>query len=257
MSVFASGPAREIWSKSFGQSMFCDDINKTIDWADIILAGTGWSTNIEKKAIYLAQKLNKPCIAYFDHWTNYGQRLSWNGLQLTPSVIWVSDKEAKHLAQQNYPDIPIEQVPNVYLLNEANKIKPIKSNVSNALYICEPIMKDGAISSTLTLKPIYFTLSRIEEGLLGNITSLILRPHPSQTKQDFSELFENSTSFKIEISEGQNLSEDISVSSLIIGYHSFALVIAAAAKRQVYCSAPKGWRNSALKLPNLNYLRDL
>ena len=159
--IFASGPAVDIFKQSYGGDVFCGDSNALVDWADILIAGTGWMTAVEKLGIARAIDQGKKCIAYFDHWTNYPSRLMLNGKLLQPSAIWVSDKEAMSLAIEHYPDIPVVQVPNFYLKYEASKIRTLENNNRSVLYVCEPIFDNGVNSLELTLEPIYFALRQL------------------------------------------------------------------------------------------------
>jgi hypothetical protein len=255
--VFASGPALDIFKQSYGEDVFCGDINELVDWADILIAGTGWMTNVEKQGLAEAIEQDKKCIAYFDHWANYSSRLTLNGNLLQPSAIWVSDKEAMSLAVEHYPNIPVVQVPNFYLKYETAKIGPLKNNNHSVLYVCEPIFNNGVNSLELTLEPIYFAIEQLRSGYFGNISKFIIRPHPSQKPEIFFPLLTEEANFQIEISDTKSLAEDISAASKVIGLNSFALLIAAAANREIFCSAPPSWRQSKLKLQNFRYLRDL
>lgn len=256
MFVYAKGPARKLWEQAYGSKMFCKNIYEVVDRADIILSGTGWATDIEKLGIFEAQKRGKICIAYFDHWTNYDKRLSWNEVKLNPNAIWVADAEAKMIAEDCYPDIPVIQVPNFYISQEVREITPLKSFNKTALYICEPIFRYGYRDNDLMLEPIRFALNQINNGHLGSISKCILRPHPSQTVNELTPALEQIVDFKVELSLEESLKKDICKSSVAIGYHSFALVVACAAGRTVFCSAPNGWPQSQVRLPELRYLRE-
>jgi hypothetical protein len=256
MYVYAEGPARKLWEQAFGPKCFCQNIHETIDQADLVLAGTGWASDIERRGIFEAKKQGKICLAYFDHWTNYDQRLSWSGVELKPDAIWVADAEAKRIADHFYPDIPVFQVPNFYIAQKVNKIEAITHLNNAALYLCEPILTDGVSCKDLTLEPVLFALNQIEKGHLGPISTCILRLHPSQTPEELLSVIEQSYNFTVEISSSVFLEKDISRSSVVIGYNTYALVVASVAGRKVFCSAPPGWVNSQLSLPSLKYLRD-
>ena len=257
INVFAKGPAQELWEEAFGLKMFCDHIDEMIDRSEIVISGTGWATDVEKRGIVGAIKQHKRCIAYFDHWTNYSSRLILNGERLRPSAIWVSDDDASRLAVKYHPNIPVIQVPNYYLNNEAAKISPLRNKDYSVLYVCEPIFKQDISSLELTLEPIYFAIEQLRSGCFGNISKFIIRPHPSQKSEIFFPFLTEEANFQIEISDAKSLAEDISAASKVIGLNSFALVIAAAANREIFCSAPPSWRQSKLKLQNFRYLRDL
>lgn len=256
MYVYAEGPAKKLWEQAFGSQGFCQNISEAIDQADLVLAGTGWASDIEKRGIFEAQKRGKICLAYFDHWTNYDQRLFWCEVKLKPDAIWVADAEAKKIADSFYPDIPVVQVPNFYVAQQVSEIEAITDTNNSVLYLCEPILVNGISIKDLTLEPIRFALDQIEHGHLGPISTCILRLHPSQSPEELSAVLEQAYGFSIEISSGVSLANDISRTSVVIGYNTYGLMVASAAGRKVFCSAPPEWVNSQLRSPNLQYLSE-
>ncbi len=256
MYVYAEEPAKALWEQAFGSKMFFQNISEVVDQVDLVLSGTGWPSEREKLWIFEAQKRGKICIAYFDHWTNYDKRLSWYEGKLQPNAIWVADSEAKIMAQEIYSDIPVIQVPNFYVAEKVREITPLNGDTKTALYVCEPIFRDGDSYEYTTLEPIRFALNQINDGHLGSISRCVLRPHPSQTANEFTAILEQIVDFKVEISLGVSLAKDISKSSVVIGYNSFALAVAAAAGRSIFCSAPNGWPKSQVRIPKLRYLRE-
>jgi hypothetical protein len=256
MYAYAEGPAKKLWEQAFGSQRFCKNIREVIDKVELVLVGTGWASEIEKRGIFEAKKRGKICLAYFDHWTNYDQRLRWRGIELKPDAIWVSDLEARKIAKGIYPDIPVVEVPNFYIAQQVSEITSVPVFDNTALYLCEPILIDGVPRKDLMIEPIRFALNQIEQGHLGPISTCVLRLHPSQSPEELAVVTAQPYDFSIEISSGMALEKDISRSSVVIGYHTYALMVASAAGRTVFCSAPPGWINSQLMSSNLRYLRD-
>jgi hypothetical protein len=257
LRVYATGPGAKLWSEVFKSYTSLSSISEVLDWAEISLIGTGWATQTEKKALFKAIKKGIPCIAYFDHWSNYAERLQYHNEVMKPSTIWVADVSAKTLAETTFPDVYVEQVPNYYLANEVKKISKVSETSHTALYICEPIRENGLVSFSLTKAPIVYAISKIKHGYLGSVKKLIIRPHPSQSIEEFDFLNQMKLNFKISISWDTSLYNDISESLNVIGYHSFALVIAHMSGRKIFCSAPLNAVCSEIPFVELNYLRDM
>jgi|GEM_PF-6101600 len=257
LRVYAAGPGKKLWLTAFNSDGALSSINDVLDWAEILLTGTGWATQTEKQALYKAINRGMPCIAYLDHWSNYVERLTYQNKVLKPSWIWVADSQAKALAEAAFSDVYVEWVPNYYLENEVKKISKVPERSETALYICEPVRENGRVSVQATKAPIMLAISKIQRGYLGPISKLIVRPHPSQCIKDFDFLKDLKLNFKITISKGTSLHDEIGESLNVIGYHSFALVVAYHSGRKIFCSAPLNTASSIIPNIEFKYLRDM
>jgi len=257
LRVYAAGPGEKLWLAAFNSDAALSSMNDVLDWAEILLTGTGWATQIEKQALYKAINRGMPCVAYLDHWSNYVERLTYQNEVLKPSSIWVADPQAKALAEAAFSDVYVEQVPNYYLENEVKKISKVPERSETALYICEPVRANGRVSVRLTKAPMMLAISKIQLGYLGPISKLIVRPHPSQDIKDFDFLKELKLNFKVSISQDTSLHDEIGMSLNVIGYHSFALVIAHHSGRKIFCSAPLNTAPSIIPNIEFKYLRDM
>ena len=254
--IYASGPARKI-CESFNRSQkFYTDINHVVNASDVLMIGTGWSSQTELSALAHALIKKKKTVTFFDHWSNYEQRLNYKGVDLKPSTIWVSDDYAYQIAKNYYPTIHVEKVPNYYLANEVHQIGPIPENCDTALYLCEPIVVNKIADPILSQAPLRYAISRLNTDPTLLPTELIIRPHPSQQETEFSWINDLSCKFRISISKSTSLHQDISACSNVFGYNTYALVIAHSAMRQVFCSAPPKFPQSLIPLKELIYLRD-
>ncbi len=81
---------------------------------DRIITGTGWGSDLERRAIDCALRLGVPVAAYLDHWVNYRRRFELSGRVLLPDEIWVGDEFAMKLALDAFPEAEIKLEPNQY-----------------------------------------------------------------------------------------------------------------------------------------------
>ena len=95
------GPAQKIFSQNkFRYTNEPVDSLLSKNKYDKIVTGTGWMTDIEKKAIRYAMKNNIFCISAIDHWVNYKERFILEGKSYYPNEIWVGDEYAFNIAKE-------------------------------------------------------------------------------------------------------------------------------------------------------------
>ena len=122
-----SGPAIKIFKNKelrFQKIKSLSDFKKM----DIIMTGTGWTTNIEIKAIANAQKYKKKIISFLDHWKNYKLRFFYKNKYFFPNEIWVMDKYAEKNAKKLFKNLKIKKINNPYFsyLKKFKKKKILK-----------------------------------------------------------------------------------------------------------------------------------
>ena len=66
---FLKGPALKIFKRKL-KVVRIHTLSEVIAASDWILCGTGWQSDIEKKAIQLAKNNRKKVVSYLDHWVN-------------------------------------------------------------------------------------------------------------------------------------------------------------------------------------------
>ena len=63
--------------------------------------------------------------------------------------------------------------------------------------------------------------------------------------------------YNVALSEGKSLEEDIAWANTVVGYETYALVIASASSRRCITSIPTNGQNCRLMIKDLEYLRDI
>ena len=219
---------------------------------DKIVTGTGWMTDIEKKAIRYAMKNNIFCISAIDHWVNYKERFILEGKSYYPNEIWVGDEYAFNIAKEIFDgsikvvqkDCPLQwNVDKVLASKNGNKQSNYLKKDMRILLAMEPIRKQWMNQKTNYAPEIesliWFqdNLEKIlkELDIKGSI-SIRLRPHPSEKSEKYKEFIKEWEKFsrpKLKISETKNIFDDIYQSDVVLGCETQALVIALMMKKQV------------------------
>lgn len=266
-SVVVSGPAEKIFRYKCPNADFLklDDALIKCNW---ILAGTGWQTNFEIKAISKAQKLGIKSVAYLDHWVNYRARFKKNGYFIFPNEIWVGDTEAERIAKNQFDKIPIVLKPNPYfedLLEEISFFEGLKSNneiKNKVLYVCEPVA-DHAFKQHGNILHWGYTEKDALRFFLKNITALrqrvdqiTIRTHPSEHKDKYKWV-NRETNLPIQISSEKTLVQEINNSDTIVGCESMAMVVGLLAKKRVISTIPPGGRSCQLPHRNIEKMQQL
>jgi len=147
---FLEGPALSIFKK-YIPNLVISTFEDAIRIPDIILLGTSWESNLEKKALIYGKRAGKYIISFLDHWVNYVERFFYMGKINLPNELWVVDEYAEGIAKDLFPNLTIKLKKNYYLENIYNYFKKIKLNkkennfLSSALFLTEPIKKHSLI----------------------------------------------------------------------------------------------------------------
>src|SRR5262245_30427596 len=64
---------------------------------DLVLTGTSWASDLEKRYILWAKKQAIRVASFLDHWTQYEERFSIGSIDTFPDEIWVGDAHAFRL----------------------------------------------------------------------------------------------------------------------------------------------------------------
>jgi hypothetical protein len=94
---------------------------------ELIMTGTSYRSDIEKKVHQLAKQKQIPCYAFIDHWTAMRKRFeNTDGTMIVPNLVWVIDERAKKLAiEDGLPETNIVITGNPYTQWLANW-KPVQ-----------------------------------------------------------------------------------------------------------------------------------
>lgn len=260
ISTALSGPAVKVFKqyqiKCLEYKRF--DIEKLISSHDIIYTGTGWQTNLEKKAIETAKIYNKKIITFFDHWYNPEERFLLNKKKFLPDEIWVNNGKLFKLLLKNpfFFETKIKLISNTqkkYSIELYKKIKKKKTCHFKILFLCEPFSnKIDGFSLSKIIKSLIFFLKKNKKKII-----LCIRPHPSQNINNFK--FINKLQYNkisIYISKTPRLEKDIKNSDIVVGCNSFALVIALWLKKKTFYFFDNIYKSSFIKNNKVKNLRN-
>lgn len=214
---------------------------QNVDW---IISGTGWATEIEKYAMSSARQRGIPVLAVLDHWVNYRPRFNYlaDGL---PDVdeLWVVDEEAQVLAAAEFPGSTVRTMPGRYLQAQVEDIS-LPETSGKVLFLMEPVREQWGAAQpdkTVSCKSGEFLAFDFFLGALQTsgveVSEIVIRPHPSDPpgKYDF---LANAGDSNIKVRADDSLAQAISVATFVVGLNSYAMVVALAAGRKVYCALP-------------------
>jgi hypothetical protein len=262
------GPAKNIFSRRFG-AIELFTLEKAIAISDWCLCGTGWQTDLEWSAIEHGGKAGKKVIAFLDHWVNYKERFIRNERHLCPDEIWVGDRYAEKVANENFPDIIIKCVTNPYFIDIKkqiaqlkNKNNIVKGTHNNILYVSENISAhallrygDERYFGYTEKDALNYFLENI--NLLGYAESEIkIRPHPSENPNKF-EWVKQFDNISIKIGGYKTLIEEITESDVIVGCESMAMVVGLLADKRVISSIPLDGKKCSLPQKEIEHLQAL
>lgn len=252
---FLQGPALRIFKRKFKKNfknLKMHNLEKKIQKSDIVLTGTSWESDLEKKSILLCKKNKVRVLSFIDHWVNYSERFKLKSKVILPDEIWVSDKYSQNIAFNKF-DIPIKLKKNYYfkeILNDYKKLKKKKLNIFDFLFLSEPIKKHFPklnYSEYTCFKKFIKLLKRKKI----NYNNILIRLHPSEKKNKYIKFLKNrefnDIKSKIILSKNINLLDDLNISKNIVGINSMALVIGVLLKKKVFSCL--NTHSSLFKLP--------
>lgn len=254
-----SGPAKQLWDRAFPHSCYSDR-DSFLEGVDGLICGTGWASNLEFDAMQLALAAGLPTYAVVDHWVNYEQRFMRNGYSIRPTEIWVSDVYAESKALSTFPLTKIQRYENIYLKNQVLEIKAAECSIprtskTKILYIAEPIRCQwaGFEKRSPEFQALDYFLSKLPKLHIGNDVEIRIRLHPSESIDKYIGWVKekNSVNNQICLDQHETLAQSIAWSNLVVGCHSFAMVVALETGRRVYSSIPPWGGETFLPYKNI------
>lgn len=241
--ILLSGPALNAWQEyNYPQIKSCKNIEELLNGANLLIAGTGWSSNLEYDAVKFASKNMIKTISVVDHWTNYRARFIRDNVEVLPDEIWVTDDYARAIARKEFPNINITKIPNFYLdniLDRIDSIQSTKSNLYNILYVLEPVRNAwGEDITNGEFQALDHFISNISIKDFDHELFIKLRPHPSENNDKYDKWIASHDNFNISIDKTSSLESLIAWSSIVVGCQSYAMIVALEAKKKVYTSIP-------------------
>ena len=256
-----SGPAEKI----FREKNLCDrvnDLEKVIKECNIIITGTSFDSLIEHRARLKAKKSKILNIAVIDHWVNYELRFTRNKKEVLPDIIWVFDEFAEKKAKNIFKNIEVQKKENYYikdLVQDIHKFKKTSiSNRTKILYVLEPFRKTSKIENYLyEYEVLDFFIKKTRMLKFKNPLEIRLRLHPSEEKHKYNDWIKMQNKNYISVSFEKTLAQDISWADIVVGYDSYALVVANAASRICFSSKLPNEENCKIMIKDLQYIRDI
>ncbi len=259
-----SGPAVKIFNRKLGIRI-TEDLDNTIAASELVITGTGWSSELEKKAIVCAKKEKKKVVSFLDHWSNYQERFEFDGKFICPDELWVGDMYAMEIAKTQFPNLKIVFFANPYFIDLRKRISSYgdsddrNTTLTNILYVCEPI---SAHALRTYGKPDYwgYTEETAFNFFLENLAALeiskpniCVRHHPSESVDKYQQLIKNFDE-DFFFSDNEDILSDIMWSSTVVGCGSMALVIGILAGRRCISVIPPGGQKSSIPHSELLHL---
>jgi hypothetical protein len=242
VQFFLYGPAKNIWGLSTSQVFF--DVELNLDNFGCLVSGTSWASSVEHIARIQASLLGIKSIAVLDHWVNYLSRFEKNGFARLPDELWVADDVAYKIAKETFPSVEVHSFTNMYLNAQVSKVAKPPQN-GTLLYTLEPVRNTWGKNSPGEFQALDYALKNLDKLSSSKINRIILRLHPSEPVEKYSDYITKDS--RIIIDSSHDLSGALSQSDLVVGVESFALVVALAAGRPVFSSLPP-WA-PAIRLP--------
>lgn len=270
-AVYAlAGPAVGIFARKLGPLPNLS-IEEAIGSASSALCGTSLPSSFELQALAAARRRGLPTTAILEHWVNFRERFVRDGSTILPDTIWTLDDEAHRLALDAVPECTIEQIENPYKLDCLEQIgafadvAPVQRNpeqITSILYVTEPtsfhaerMYGDANHWGYTERTALEYFLAR-QPSLFPGLKRLILRPHPSETREKYLDLV-LPTGVDAVLGNDTPLLEDIAGVQCVVGCNSMAMVVADWAQRLTICAIPPGGLGYSLRAPSIRMLREI
>lgn len=228
-----------------------------------LISGTGWASSLEHEARKFAKTVGCRSIAVIDHWTDYRQRFSRQGVEVLPDEIWVADDDAARLAHAAFPGMPVLQLQNVYLERLAGEVREkslliASARSDNVLYVLEPIRDDwGKLVQPGEFMALDFFVKNLAALGVADTAKICLRPHPSDPLGKYDRWIETQATLSVSLDNSQSLADALAWADVVVGCQTYAMVVALAAGKRVVCSIPPGMPNCVLPHNEINHLARL
>lgn len=260
--VCVAGPALDLWKRSFPQVHFVE-LTEALAKARTLISGTGWASNLEHDARKMARQSGIKSIAVIDHWTNYRARFVRDGVEILPDEIWVTDEYARKLAESEFGNLKVVQLPNLYLDNLVREIRQLERGGasrtgSNLLYVLEPIRQAwGADVVAGEFRGLDYFINNLGILGLGRGAAIRLRLHPSEPVGKYDQWIKAQKGLNVSLDDSPSLAESVAWSDVVVGCQTYALVVALAAGKRVFSSIPPWAPPCILPQPGIVKLSDL
>ncbi len=245
-----TGPAIEIFNHygiQSNKSNFSGDLN----FNSYVLLGTSLFGGPESQALSIPALSKTSKIALLDHWVNYRERFHPSG-KILPDTFLVTNQLAHMRAKEQFPNSDIREIPDFQLAYMRRSFMKRGKDARYALILLEPTAQ-----TSFNKQFPQIDVNQLVKDVRGiardrNIERIILRPHPAHTQsfiKELSELF--LLSEEVTVSENFDLLDDLIKADFVVGFHTYALFLAAELDIQTfgyYADKYEHWTNSFPKI---------
>ena len=272
VNFYIEGPAVNIFKKYKIRRIY-NDLEISISKCNLLITGTGWSSNLEHKARKIAKKYSIKSIAVIDHWVNYDERFIRGKEKIMPDLIWVSDDYSYEKANQHFPKIEIMKLKNIWLEKIKKKVKNSKDlNINKKkylpkklLYFTEPIRlkwEGNEIGEIQALNYFFNKLMRLSQlshiSSIEKIEELRIRIHPSEQEKKYKKFLSNvNNKFPIYFDKYESLEESLINADACFGCETQALVVSLHCNIPTYCTIPSWGNKCRLPHKEIIHIKDL
>ncbi len=235
-NFYLSGPAVNIFSQKLGLE-FSPKQMLSAEGADRIFTTISWESDWELEAIIIAQEANVPVILVLDHWVNFEERLQRFNRIPFPDELWVTDHRALELLGKSAFTGPAKIIGNlasediVAEVGEKTASFPNQQPRKRVLFLGENLSRsvDGkADPGSYQKSEEVLALSTLIRHLVGtsrDLTTLRVRPHPTETMAKYDGVLQRLDADNIEIEvSSHRLADDLVWASHVFGISSMGLV---------------------------------
>ena len=253
-----AGPAEKVFRQRFNTDIQTIPLSEALAASDWVLTGSGWQSDFEWQAIRHGRAAGQHVVTYLDHWVNYAERFLRNGITCYPDEIWVGDKYAAQIVRNNLPGLNMRQVDNPYFSYFLNEVKRLDEALSiqsqhkkNILFVSENIDR-VTLQQNDAIRYFMNNLDRI--GV--EVGQILIRPHPSELANKYLWVAKEFNRHII-ISDGASLQEEVSISDVVVGCSSMAMVLALFANRRVISCIPENKVPYTLPFAQIEHLSSI
>lgn len=246
------GPALKVFQRRLGVVQ-CSTLEAAIAECDAIVTGSSWQSDLEWLAIDAARTARKNSVTFLDHWVNYRERFSREGIEHLPDALWVGDTYAEEMARRLFPAMPIELVDNPYFEDiRADIARQSAFTRSHSiehgiriLFVTEPLSEHAMRAYG---DPLYWGYTEFDalRYLQANLSSLgapvvelVIRPHPSEKSGKYHDIARELGTF-VRLGGDRSLIEEVVECDVVVGCSSMAMVVGLLANKRVCCAIPPG-----------------
>ena len=237
--LVVQGPAEKVFSETLGRASDAPDIEALSHPISRILTGSSWKSNLEWRALRYARSRSIFSSTFLDHWVNYRNRFTRNGMEILPNQIWVGDETALQMATIEFPNTQVLHIANPYLMRAKSvRRRLLKGGLGQkklkVLYACEPDEEGKGYSE---LEALIFFLRNIE-CLGAEKPSVTIRPHPLAPEQNYHDSLRQFSFVRF----GGNLPliDELKEHDVVAGRSTMALIVGAEMGLRAISAIPPG-----------------